>query len=41
MYYTSKKYKLFTVHEREQCEHVNVVNVVKQKTGRIFYAVKK
>ena len=26
MYYTSKKYKLFTVHEREQCEHVNAVN---------------
>lgn len=28
MYYTSKKYKLFTVHERDQCEHVNAVNAV-------------
>ena len=41
MYYTSKKYKLFTVHERDQCEHVNAVNAVNKKTGRIFYAVKK
>ena len=36
MYYTSKKYKFFTVHEREQCEHVNAVNAVNKKQAEYF-----